>query len=183
MLCTGFLANAQTQRIAFKSHSGSMSFYVPSEEDNFGIYIPPYIEPDSIILLSDTSLIEVRLSDRPGRRVYKIPRDTIYKGNFNIETLFTHYFDSLVDTDSLRQLHPGAVVIDRKGAKPGEKKPDKEPRDKSKMEVIPPLVDNNQPGGGSHKPSFIVVFAGLTLLLTLIITASLLRRLKTLAAT
>jgi len=100
---------AQTELIAYKSHSGDMVNFEPANYENLGI---PPMRIDTIIILNDSTIIEISSRHWSGRPGFCV-KDTVvnhpmYQNKSDYEKLRGNYYDTSIvfinyDTLTLEQ--------------------------------------------------------------------------------
>ena len=99
LLFIGFiqLSIAQTELIAYKSHSGDMEDFNPESDENLGI---PPMRIDTIIILNDSTIVEISSRHWSGRNGF-CAKDTVvnhpmYEGRSDYEKLRGNYYDTTI---------------------------------------------------------------------------------------
>ncbi|MBI3133609.1 MAG: hypothetical protein HYZ14_02935 [Bacteroidetes bacterium] len=143
LLLIGSGAAAQTGVIAHRSHSGSMcSFNAFSMPDNLGL---PPMSLDSIIWLSDTSVVEISSMGNGWHRITDTVVHHPYCNNpaIGYDSLKTYYpyYVQLVGFDTTKKSEPVADSL----AKQRERIKSDEERKKNSTPLVPVNTDNNTP--------------------------------------
>jgi hypothetical protein len=166
---------AQTELIAFKSHSGNMAYFKPSGADNLG---GPPIKMDSIIFINDSTIIEYSSWDWQGRDdhaisdtvvnhpICKVPKESIdsLKGIYYRNDIKFIHVDSLLE-DSVK-IDPSIVeteIIEEEISDKEIKK--KRKKKENNTNVLLPLDDGGDLGNSISQSYSIYYFSVFLLLI------------------